>query len=123
MPAGQPSFGEALVDHRENRDFRLRLLVEDAVEQPVERLCLLRREEPQRTRRLEALEDDVPRDRIPVIGLREHVEAGEPRLPPARCRAGPAGHRSRRRIAARTPIAPTAAKLTGAKIGGPITTL
>ena len=60
--------------------------------------------------------DQVGRDRVPVPGLAEHLEAGKP--------AGrAAGHCSRRRIAASSPMPPTIVTSSGASRGGPISRL
>ena len=64
----------------------------------------------------------VGRHLVPVPGLAQHVEAGEPARP-LRGSPGRAAHCSRRRIAASRPMPPTMVTSSGASSGGPISML
>ncbi len=127
VPAVGLQLGQPRVDHLQHRHAGLLVLVEDQVQQRPGHGLLGRREVADRRRWPDPSQDDPGRDRVPGVGLAQHVEALETRLVPPG--GGPAARQSgphqslRRRIEASRPMPPTMVISSGANSGGPISRL
>src|SRR5262245_60471098 len=147
LVAVERSLVELLVDVIQDRDPGLGVLREHDVREGPERDRLLGREEADRRHVVDAVEDDPPRDLVPVRRLLEHVVVWVPavhlwrRPAPLARQVGRIGVRllapalgpaevsvaahyfSRPTRPARTPRPPTRQSEPGARSGGPITRL
>src|SRR5690242_13400528 len=125
-PAVGLARGQPGVDHRQDGDLKVILLAGEQVDQRGGAGRFGSGEERERGGRVQPGGHQAGGYRVPVSGLAEHVEAGEPvagaGLPPL-VGAGTVVHFSRRRTAASRPIPPTIVTSRGASNGGPISML
>ena len=122
-------FEQTLVDHFDHRHPRLVVLGQESIDQGPGSRLPVGGEEAQWGTGAEPAEDHHPGGVVPGRTLLGDVVAGEPRF--GRTLRGGRGstsgglrhQRSRRKMAASSPMPPTRPNSSGAKVGGPISTL
>ncbi len=110
---------EASVDELDDRHTRFAFLGEQSVEQRACGHLFVRGEKRDGRRAIDSGEHDRAGRVVPGIGLLHDVVAGKSLVGVAGC----CHQRSRRRIAATSPMPPTRENSSGANIGGPISAL